>query len=245
MKGPGEPLSPLTTQDRTIASLKTLIADLNVQTSSLNARVTDLTERAQTAVKAKNRVAALAALKSKKAAEAALSQRFETLEQVEGVYGKIEQAADQVALVRVMEASTGVLRNLHAQVGGVDRVEDIVEGLRDEMGKVDEIGQVMEEAGRGDTVVDEEAIDEEFEALERQDRQEREEREAEQTLRRLAELGEAKGQEALTGPSKEQPEDPTIAADAQAVRTLSLEDPSPQERTRTADNTADAVAADR
>lgn len=185
---PGEPHTPLSPEDRTIASLKTLIADLNTQITALDVRINSLGEKAQSAVKTKNRVAALAALKSKKAAESTLAQRYDTLSQLEGVYSKIEEASDQVAVVRIMEASTGVLRNLHAQVGGVEKVEDVVEGLREEMSKVNEIGQVMEEAGRGEAAVDEDAIDEELEALERQDRVEKEEQEAERTRQRLAEL---------------------------------------------------------
>ena len=198
-----------------------------MQLTALTVRINDLGEKAQTAVKAKNRVAAMAALKSKKVAETALSQRYETLEQVEGVYGKIEQAADQVALIRVMEASTGVLQNLHAQVGGVERVEDVVESLRNEMSKVDEIGQLMEEASRGENAVDEDAIEDELQALELQDRTDREGREAEQTRRRLAELDEAKPPEALI--SKEQPEDPVVTAQSQADHNVSTEQLSPKE----------------
>lgn len=173
-KSSNECLTALSAQDKAIASLKTLIASLSVQITALDVRIRSLDEKAQSAVKAKNRVAALAALKSKKATETTVAQRYDTLSQIEGVYAKIEQASDQVAVVRVMEASTGVLRNLHAQVGGVERVENVVEGLRDQMSNVDEIGQIMEEAGRGEATVDDEAIDEELATLEQQDRLEKE-----------------------------------------------------------------------
>ena len=212
-----------------------------MQLTALTVRINEFAEKAQTAVKAKNRVAAMAALKSKKVAESALSQRYETLEQVEGVYSKIEQAADQVALICVMEASTGVLRNLHAQVGGVERVEDVVESLRDEMGKVDEISQLMEEAGRGENAVDEDAIEDELQALELQDRTEREAREAEQTRRRLAELDEAKPPEALI--SKEQPEDPVATAQSQADHNSSTEQLPPKEPTEAENEATVALAA--
>ena len=236
-------MSQLTAEDRAVASLKSLIADLNLQLSALTVRINNLGEKAQLAVKAKNRVAAMAALKSKKTAEDTLSQRYETLGQVEGVYSKIEQAADQVALIRVMEASTGVLRNLHAQVGGVERVEDVVDGLRDEMGKVDEIGQVMEEAVRGENAVDDDAIDDELQALELQDRTEREEKEAEQNRRKLAELDEAKPPEALIASSKEQPEDPVVVAQSQASHNLSSEQLARKAPSQTEDETTSAVAA--
>jgi len=229
---PGEHLTQISAEDKTIASLKTIITDLNVQITALDARINTLSKKAQNAVKAKNRITALAALKSKKAAETTLAQRYDTLSQLEGVYGKIEQASDQVAVIRVMKASTGVLQSLRAQVGGVGGVEDVVEGLRIQMSKVDEIGQVMEEAGRGEAVVDDDAVDEELKALEQQDRLEREEREAEQIRQRLAELDAAKKQSSITDGSAEKPEqreDPEVADGLKPLRRLSLEEKQPQE----------------
>lgn len=202
------------------------MGDLNAQITALDVRIKFLNDKAQNAVKAKNRVAALAALKSKKAAETTLTQRFESLSQLHDVYGKIEQASDQVAVIHVMKASTGVLRDLHAQVGGIEKVEDVVEGLREEMNKVDEVNQVMEEAGREGTVVDDDEIDEELNALEQQDRIEKEEKQVEQTRQRFAELDDPKKQVVPADAPAEKPEqqeDPEVVADIKALRRLSLE----------------------
>lgn len=178
----------LSTQDKTIASLKTLIADINEQIAILSTRIQTLSESALKAINNKNRTSALAALRSKKLSETILTQRSEKLAQLEEIYGKIEQAADQVAIIRVMEASTGVLRNLHAQIGGIEKVEDVIESLRDEMGKVDEIGGAIEAGAQGDSVIDESAVDEEFESLERQANAREEEKRARQTQERLANI---------------------------------------------------------
>lgn len=175
-------------QDKTIASIKALIADINVQVVKLSARISSLSESAQQAIDNKNRTSALAALRLKKLNETVLTQRSETLAQLEGVYGKIEQAADQVAIIRVMEASTEVLRGLHAQVGGTDRVEDIIEGLRDEMGKADEIGGAIQAGAQIDTVIDESGVDEELESLEKQANAREEEEGARQMQERLASI---------------------------------------------------------
>lgn len=178
----------MTDQDRTIASLKSLIADLEGQVALLSGRISNLVGSAQRAVKDKNRVSALAALRSKKSIETALAQRSETLSQLEEVYSKIEEAADQVAIVRVMKDSTAVLRNLHAEVGSVERVEDVVAGLRDEMDKVDEIGNAVEASGQEHNIIDEDAVDDELESLERQAKMEQEEREAREMQEKLASL---------------------------------------------------------
>lgn len=189
-KSSGDTSSALSTQDKTIASLKSLIADLSGQVALLSTKISTLSETAQTAVRNKNRVSALAALRSKKLNETALAQRTETLSQLEEVYSKIEQAADQVAIVRVMEASASVLRNLHAEVGGVEKVEDVKEGLREEMSKVDEVSSAIEAGGKNQSVIDEDAVDEELENLERQAKSEQEEKEARETQEKLANIGE-------------------------------------------------------
>jgi len=127
-----------------------------------------MSDTAQEALRNNNRVSALAALRSKKLNETTLTERSETLARLEEVYSKIEQATDQSAIVRVMEASTAVLRSLYVDMGGVNKVEGVIEDLREEMSKVDEVSSALEAGGQGDDVVDESAVNEEFEELERQ-----------------------------------------------------------------------------
>ena len=210
-KAPGETSSTLSIQDKTIATLKALIAGINMQIEILSTRISSLSETAQKAINNKSRTSALAALRSKKLSEATLTQRLETLTQLEGVYGKIEQAADQVAVVRAMEASTGVLQNLHAQVGGIEKVEDVIEGLRNEMGKVDDIGSVIEAGAQLDSVVDESAVDEELESLERQANARKEEEGAYQTQKKLASI--AAVQETMRTQQEPQTKPPELSFD--------------------------------
>ena len=158
-----------------------------MQCTTLSTRITTLAARASSSVKTGNRVSALSALRSKKLAEKNLEQRSDTLHKLEEVYTRIEQAVDQVEIVRVMDASAGVLRSLSKKVGGVENVENVIERLQEEMGKVDEVGKVLEEPLNAGAV-DEGEIDDELEALEQEERREREEKEAEVTRRRLQEL---------------------------------------------------------
>ncbi|KAL4931943.1 putative vacuolar sorting protein SNF7 family protein [Aspergillus undulatus] len=175
----------ITQQDTTIASIKSLTATMTRQVEGLEKKIAELNETAKAALSKKNRVSALAAVRSKKLAEHNLQQRLDTLNQLEQVYLKIEQAADQIEYVKVMEASTGVLRGLNAQIGNVSKVEDVVDELREEMTKVDEIGNIMGEAG---PQIDETEIDDELEELETKEREAKEEQEAEETRKQLAEL---------------------------------------------------------
>ncbi|OAL64878.1 SNF7 family protein [Trichophyton rubrum] len=180
----------ITEEDASIASLKATIARLTLQVSTLSEKIKELTGNAQKALANKNRILALSSLRLRKLAERNLQQRTDTLWQLEEVYSKVEQAASQVDIVRVMQASTGVLRQLNSQLGGVDKVEDIVEELRKEMDNADELRGVINEAG---PVIDETELDDELKELEDQEREAREEKDAEETRKRLAELEKNQG----------------------------------------------------
>ncbi|KAL1869914.1 hypothetical protein Daus18300_005375 [Diaporthe australafricana] len=197
IRNPGDQEMAITAEDETIASLRELAEYLNHQTTVLDNKIEELTRTARDALTKKNRVSALAALKSKKLAEASLQQRFATLSQIEEVSAKIEQASDNVQLVKVMGASTEVLKTLNAQVGGAERVEEVVDRMREQMGQADELSNILAEQG---PVVDEGEIDDELEAmlqeqtnkddeLERSRKEAEEQKEAEEMARRLADLG--------------------------------------------------------
>lgn len=213
----------ITQQDTTIASIKTLLSTLSKQVKNLENKVAELNASAKTALANKNRISALSAVKSKKMVEHNLQQRLNTLVQLEEVYAKIEQAAGQVEIVQVMEASTGVLRGLHAQIGGAERVEDVIEELREEMSKVDEVGSIMNEAG---PVFDEGEIDEELEALEKGEREAKEEKEAEATRKKLAELESLKqaSDEAARQAQEEKDVESQLAQSIDKLTKLSVDD---------------------
>jgi len=201
---------PITQEDSAIASIKSLIASLNSQILSLGSRVTGLQETAQAAVQSKNKHAALSALRSKKLAEQTLKQRADTLNQLEEVYARMEQAADQVQIMQVMQSSAETLRSLNKRVGGIDRVDEIMDDLREQMGQVDEVGQVIAEPLDGKTGLDEAELDDEFEALEKEEQAKEDDRTAEDTRARLAELEKAEKlaqQQALEAADKKAQDD--------------------------------------
>ncbi|KXX77866.1 Vacuolar-sorting protein SNF7 [Madurella mycetomatis] len=185
----------ITEEDVSIAQLKELLTSLTHQTALLSKRVEELAAAAKQAVGKNNRVAALAALKSKKLAESTLERRFATVNQLEEVAARIEQASDNVQLVRVMESSGEALRSLHAQAGGVERVEEVMDRLREQMAATDEVSSILAESA-GTVVVDEAEIEDEMAALELEEkrkageaerlrREAEQAREAEETRRRL------------------------------------------------------------
>lgn len=201
--------SAVSEEDVSIASIRTLMASLEPQIEQLTARVAELDKKAREAVTNKQITTAKATLRSKKLADTKLQQRIATLSQLEEVYAKIEQAADQVEIVRVMEASSQTLKSLNKQTGGVEKVQDVMDGLKEEMMDADEIGQAINEVSAGE--IDEGEVDDELQALEKVERQkaqdvenaEREKREAEEaekTRQRRAELDQTTDSEVSAGP---------------------------------------------
>ena len=132
--------------DVAIASVKELTTRTKHQADLLDARVDELEQEAKKALARKNKVSAMAALRSKRATEATLSKRYATLNQLEEVVTKIEQASDNVQLVKVMEASSGVLKSLNSQVGSAEKVDDVMFDLKERMTDTEELSNMLAES---------------------------------------------------------------------------------------------------
>ncbi|EWY85080.1 hypothetical protein FOYG_12360 [Fusarium oxysporum NRRL 32931] len=211
IKGSGEQ-SGITKEDAAIASLKELTESLKHQADLLNTRIDELSQTAKDAVTKKNRVAALAALKSKKIAETSLATRYATLNQLEEASAKLEQAADNVQLVNVMEASSGALASLNAQVGGAERIDAVMDRLREQSSATDEVSAILAES-TGE-VIDETALDDELEAMEAQER----EKEEEKTKSKEAEEQKARDEREAAEAQKKLDELPDVPADGEEIR---------------------------
>jgi charged multivesicular body protein 7 len=109
-----------------------------------------------------------------------------------GMLDAIDRARDQVAMVRAMETSAGVLRELHRETGGAEHVADVVDALGEQMANVEEVTGVLNEANAG--AVDEGEVEDEFEELMKEEKvkedKKREEEEARRTAERMMELEE-------------------------------------------------------
>lgn len=232
-KTPGEKdiAGVITTEDATIASLKSLIKDLTAQITLLETRVTECSLSAKESISKGHKTSALATLKSKKMTEATLAKRYATLNQLQDVFSSIEQASDQVELVKIMEDSGKVLAGLNKEVGGVDRVDDVVDALREQMSTVSEVGDIINEVGKES--VDDMEVDEELEELERAENakieaekrrqiEEREMSEAEETRRRLDELAELERKAKADAP-KEAETEKVLEKSTEGLKRMSLE----------------------
>ena len=174
VKAPSESQpSPITNEDVSIAKLRTLISSLEPQIDHLAHKVSELDLKAREAVSNKQLTTAKSLLRSKKLVDHQLQQRSATLASLEEVYAKIEQAADQVEIVRVMDASSKTLQSLNKQTGGVEKVQDVMDGLKEEITTTEEIGSAINEVSAGE--IDEGEVEDELEALEKIEREKAEE----------------------------------------------------------------------
>ncbi|KAI4287964.1 MAG: hypothetical protein L6R35_002770 [Caloplaca aegaea] len=238
LAAPHESPASVSKEDGEIASLKSLMSEISEQISLLEIRIVALRERTQKAVETKNRSSALAALRSKKVAEAVLARRADTLFQLEEIYQNIEQASDQLNMVHVMRGSFEVLRGLNAKVGSTHDVEDVLEGLKNEMGRVNDVGTLFSQPGQETNDVDKHALDEELDALMRRSRQAEEEETTEQTMQRLATIQLPSRSDDITANKPEDPQQSTnteaqgssLRYDIGALECMSLDSPSDGER---------------
>lgn len=178
---------PVTQEDEAIAGLRDTLASINAQIPPLMEKITLADAAAREAVAAKQMVRAKAALRSKKLAETALAQRSDVALQLESVYTKLQEAADQVEIVEAMRAGADALKSLNQKVGGAEGVQGVVDAVNEQMATVEEISGMINEGGQ---TLDETEIDDEFKALEKVEREKQEKAEAERTAARLVELDE-------------------------------------------------------
>ncbi|KAL8873887.1 MAG: hypothetical protein Q9174_000716 [Haloplaca sp. 1 TL-2023] len=222
--GPNQTMSPISKEDRSIASLRSLIEDIKEQIAGLEARVAFLSQRSRDAVASKNRTSALATLRSKKSADLVLSQRYDTLFQLEQVFERIKQASDQITMVQVIKDSAGVLRGLNARAGSVTSVEDALEGLKDEMSNAEEIGLAITEAGQNTISVDDEELDAELNDMLCQHQSQEEAKAAEYTKRRLDSIiGSGQIGDNTANQSNLRQDQETIASKTASSASLALE----------------------
>lgn len=172
---PGQRVEEVTREDESIANIRGLITDLGRQVEQLTDRVGELETEARKAVKEKQNIKAKRALRAKKASEGMLEERSKMLETLEKTWRSIEVASDNVAIVEAMKEGRDVLAGLNQKVGGAEGVEDVMDGLREQMDVVEDVtGVINEGSAQG---IDEGEVEDELEALEKEERDKVEARE--------------------------------------------------------------------
>jgi charged multivesicular body protein 7 len=208
----GSPPSPVTEADINIARVKSLIQQLETQLPPLEASHAALERQARASVANGQTAAARAILRRKKVVSESLQKRRDQTLQLHEMLAKIDEAKDNVAMLRAMEASADVLKQLNKEIGGIEHVEMVTDRLANQMQTVEEVSGAINEQPLGTGAVDETEVEDEFEALLKEEEQKKEverkaveEKQAKEMQRRFAELEalEQKRKEAEAAQEKE------------------------------------------
>ncbi|GAO51001.1 hypothetical protein SAICODRAFT_18526 [Saitoella complicata NRRL Y-17804] len=192
---PGAELpAEITEADHSVAKLHTAILNLTRQIDALTERSTAYDQAARAAVSKGQKTLALSSLKSKKLAEVALGQRAGTLHQLQEIIQKVDQANTDASTISIMESGAKVLEGLMKDIGGVQRVDEVVDRVRRGVEDVDEVSGIIAELGKETAEVDEDELEAEFAGLmeegekEEKQKQKEEEKKAERTAEEEDEL---------------------------------------------------------
>lgn len=191
---PGEQMNlvEINERDVTIASLNDLIARVRNQLEALIEKISGQDVEARKAVNAGRRDQAKACLRTKKLAEKQMEQWQRSLTQLEETASSIEAASTNVEIVRALHDSSGVLKALNSEVGGAEGVEKAMGELRDAASMTEEISSIISELGQEQMRLDEDEVEDEFEALQKESKSDAEQWEAEKIRARLAEMEQSR-----------------------------------------------------
>ncbi|CAO1624721.1 unnamed protein product [Parajaminaea phylloscopi] len=214
----------LSQDDKALVAVKETHAKLEKQIQQIEERIRDRESALTQAIRTKQpQKMSLHLLRSKRELTELLQRRLDSKAQLDTILLKIEQSASDIEILDAYEASTGVLRNLTAKSGGVERVESVMSKLEDAMADQAEVDGAMREGNEAvhrttrtaaELEEDERELQEEMARLEEEEQREREEAEEK---RRLAE--EAQARERQERKERKEREEKARRGEDKALRT--------------------------
>ncbi|CAP70831.1 uncharacterized protein PODANS_3_8900 [Podospora anserina S mat+] len=157
--------SKITAQDQAIYDLKLQRDRLHQYQRRITLLTSRETEIARALLAQNNRPRALLALRRKKYQESLLAKTDQQLEQLEKLVSSVEFALIQKDVVFGLQQGTKVLKEIHAEMGGIDKVEKLMGETAEEVEYQREVSEML---GGRISVQDEEEVEEELAALERE-----------------------------------------------------------------------------
>ncbi|KAI3399211.1 hypothetical protein diail_7580 [Diaporthe ilicicola] len=159
----GNNSSRVTAQDKAILDLKTQRDKLH----QYQRRITKLTDReteiARQMLAQGDKKRALLALRRKKYQETLLAQTDGQLEQLEKLTANVEFAQIQKDVVFGLQQGTKVLKEIHAEMGGIEHVEKLMGETADAIAYQNEVSEML---GGKISNQDEDEVEEELAAME-------------------------------------------------------------------------------
>ncbi|PVF94856.1 hypothetical protein CPB86DRAFT_788647 [Serendipita vermifera] len=138
----------ITSIDRGVLELKATIERIEQQIDHVQSSIDTRTVQIKAALLAKRQEIAKLQLTSRKALESLLAQRAKTLTNLTAALSSIDQAHGDVAIMKAYEASSKVLKDILSKPElQRERVDEVMDKLREGMEGAEEIRKAVEEGG--------------------------------------------------------------------------------------------------
>ncbi|WPG99127.1 Snf7-domain-containing protein [Acrodontium crateriforme] len=155
----------ISAQDRAILDMKNQRDKLHQYQKRITTITTRETEIARECLRQGNKSKALLALRRKKYQESLLAKTDQQLAQLEVLTSDVEFALVQKDVLFGLQQGTAVLKEIHKEMGGLDKVEMIMGESQEAQAYQEEISEML--AGRMSNQ-DEDEVEDELAALERE-----------------------------------------------------------------------------
>ncbi|PNP40367.1 hypothetical protein TGAMA5MH_07694 [Trichoderma gamsii] len=155
--------SKITEQDKAILDMKIQRDRLHQYQRRITVLTNKETEIAKQLLAKGDKKRALLALRRKKYQESLLSKTDAQLEQLEKLTASVEFAQIQKDVIFGLQQGTKVLSEIHAEMGGIEHVEKLMEENAEAIAYQNEISEML---GTRITAQDEEEVEDELAALE-------------------------------------------------------------------------------
>ncbi|CAN6612562.1 hypothetical protein TRVA0_005S01222 [Trichomonascus vanleenenianus] len=159
----------ITEQDRAVASLRSTADQVSRRVDALSGQIRQCTSRAKNALVDNNRRLARYALQSRHIAQDTQSKTLDMLSNLEHVMSQIDAGTSHLEIVAALKSGVTIIGNLNEAVGGVDRVADLMDKIRDQSEEVDEIGKEISQLS--EEGIDADEIDDELAAMLKQEKE--------------------------------------------------------------------------
>lgn len=160
----GDGKDPVTEQDRSIATLKQTMNDIQTKITTIETRIEECTKEAKRYLQNKNKNTALSYLKMRKLNEKSLENASSSLVKLEEVMLAIDSAVTSQQVVGQLESSSELIKRINKEIGGAERVNKVMDEFDEQKSLSREIQDALEQDN-----VPEEEIDDELALMEAQE----------------------------------------------------------------------------
>lgn len=163
-------ISPVTEKDRAVANMRSTVEEVIQRVDTLTVHIDSCDQRARQALESKssNRTSlARYAVRSRKLALQSQEAALGMLTNLEKTLLSIDTAESNTQVMEALQNGVGILNSLNKEIGGAEKVAELMDELDDEMADTEDIGRQI--GALASSKIDEGDVDDELEALLKQE----------------------------------------------------------------------------